>query len=186
MRASLSPLRGLLLVLGTIASLLASHRPARPDDTVHVCLELKSSTSGIAVITCPPISAANPFPVAVESGSGDLGGFDSGPVQVSATVNSSSHSAGQSLGGLITLPVARVAGGSGGLSALAYKSGAGSTGQVVLRIWEKSPANTTCTDNAAFVGSAVDDAFLLIPPVALTPAASAVTTGDANTYGYDG
>ena len=114
--------------------------------------------------------------------SGNVGGFDSGPVQVSASVNSSSHSAGQSLGGLITLSVARTNGGSGGLSVIAYKSSKGSTGQVVMRIWDKSPANSTCTDNTAFAGSATDDAFLLVPPFALTPAAPAVTTGDANTY----
>ena len=114
--------------------------------------------------------------------SGNAGGFDSGPVQASSSVNSSSHSAGQSLGGLLTLSVADTSGGSGGISAIAYKSSKGSTGQIVVRIWAHNPTNTTCTDNTAFVGSATDDAFLLTPPFTLTPAAPAVTTGDANTY----
>jgi len=78
--------------------------------------------------------------------------------------------------------VSKVNGGSGGLSAIAFKSSKGSTGQVVMRIWDKSPANSTCTDNTAFVGSATDDAYLITPPFALTPQGPAVTTGDANTY----
>ena len=114
--------------------------------------------------------------------SGNTGGFDSGPVQATGAVNASSHAAGTSLGGLITLAVARTSGGSGGISQIVYKSGKGSTGQVVLRIWAHNPTNTTCTDNTAFVGSTTDDAYLITPPFALTPAALAVTTGDALTY----
>ncbi len=110
-------------------------------------------------------------------------GFDSGPVQVtSPTLNAGSYSAGMSLGGLFSVAIARTNGGSGGLALIGYKSTAGSTGQVVFRIWQKNPAGTTCTDHTAFVGSATDDAQLLIAPFALTPAAPAVTTGDAATY----
>lgn len=113
---------------------------------------------------------------------GNVGGFDSGPVQATGTTNSSSHAAGSSLGGLITLPVARTSGGSGGISQITYKSGKGSTGQVLIRVWAHNPTNTTCTDQTAFVGSTTDDAYLLTTPFPLTPAAPAVTTGDALTY----
>ena len=118
----------------------------------------------------------------------NVGGFDSGPVQVSASVANSSHAAGTSLGGLFTIAVARTNGGSGGLSLIRYKSGNGSVGQVVLRLWEKNPTSagggtTVCTDNSAFVGNATDDAYQLMDPSAITPAAPAVTTGDAATRG---
>jgi hypothetical protein len=111
-----------------------------------------------------------------------LTGFDSGPITAFATPANSSHAAGTSIGGLFQLPLARIAGGSGILTQTALKSTGGSTGQVVARIWAKNPANTTCNDNQAFAGSDVDDAFLITPPFSLTPAAPAVTTGDAATY----
>jgi len=78
--------------------------------------------------------------------------------------------------------LARTAGGSGIVTNLNYKSTGGSTGQLVVRIWQKNPANTTCTDNSAFAGSDTDDAFLVTPPFSITPAAPAVVTGDAATY----
>lgn len=115
-------------------------------------------------------------------------GQDSGPVTATGTVNSSSHSAGTSVGGLIKVPVVRMrsgalAGGSGIITSFAWTSPGGSTGQLVVRIWAKNPANTTCTDQTAFAGSATDDVNLITPPFSVTPAVPAVTTGDAKTYG---
>lgn len=109
-------------------------------------------------------------------------GIDSGPQSASATPANSSHAAGTSVGGLFTIAIARIAGGSGGLTNLAYKSTGGSTGAIVLRIWDKNPSNTTCTDNTAFAGSDTDDANLVLTPTTLSPAAPGVTTGDAATY----
>ena len=115
-----------------------------------------------------------------------VSGFDSGPVPATCTgtpcVANSSHAAGTSVGGLYTMPLARVAGGSGILTGLQYISLGASVGQYVLRAWTKLP-QSTCTDNVAFANNAADDPFLLNgTPISLTPAAPAVATGDARTY----
>lgn len=112
----------------------------------------------------------------------NIGGYDTGPVQVTATPANSSHAAGTSVGGLFTLSLARTSGGSGEITQVLFKSSGASTGQYVVRIWGRNPTNTTCTDNSAFAGSNTDDAQLITPPFSITPAAPAVTTGDANTY----
>jgi len=110
------------------------------------------------------------------------GGYDSGAIVATATPANSSHAAGTSVGGLFSIALARVNGGSGILTNIGYKSTGASVGQLVVRIWQKNPTGTTCTDNSAFSGSDTDDAFLIAPPFAITPAAPAVTTGDANSY----
>lgn len=112
-----------------------------------------------------------------------VAGFDSGsaPVQMATPANSS-HAAGTSVGGLFTLPAARIAGGQGEIGNLLWRSVGGSTGVLVIRIWDVSPAATTCTDNTAFVGSATDDKHLVATPFSITPAAPGSTTGDASTY----
>lgn len=120
-----------------------------------------------------PVSQANPLPV---------GGSDGGAISATATPANASHAAGTSIGGLFTIPIARAAGGSGILTSAFWSSSGGSTGQLVLRIWQKNPASTTCTDNTAFAGNATDDANLITPPFSLTPSAPSVTTGDAKTY----
>lgn len=133
-------------------------------------------------------SPAWAVPITSPAGQGSGGtvivsGSESGPVQViSPTLNAGSYTAGMSLGGLFTVPIARVAGGSGGLTQFWYKSKAGSVGQVLVRIWQKTPAGT-CTDHTAYVGSAADDANLVLSPFAVTPVGPAVATGDAQTYG---
>jgi hypothetical protein len=112
--------------------------------------------------------------------------YDSGPVAQSSggAVSSSSHAAGTSLGGLLTIPLARLIGGSGSgiITNLLYLSPNGSTGSVVVRIWEKSPSST-CTDNTAYSNNAADDAYLITAPINVAPTAPAATTGDARTYG---
>lgn len=129
-------------------------------------------------------------------------GYESGASAVVGTPANSSHAAGQAVGptgnltpfnnaatvgtnqsGLFVIPVARIPGGSLIMTQFAMTSSGGSTGQYVVRIWSRLPLNTTCQDNAAFVGNfTTDDAYLITPPFAVTPAAPAVTTGDANTY----
>lgn len=102
----------------------------------------------------------------------------SGPVSAVATPANSSHAAGTSVGGLFQFTL----GDAGILTGFWWKSTGGSTGQLVIRIWDKNPSNSTCTDNSAFAGSDTDDANLITPPFALTPAAPPSTTGDAATY----
>lgn len=136
-------------------------------------------------------------------------GFESGPVAVTGTPANSSHAAGQAVGpaagtlvgpggrgvtqltgnqsGVFVVPIGRqnanATGQSNIVTQFAMTSSGGSTGQYVVRIWTQPPVNTTCVDNAAFAGNfAIDDNYLMTPPFALTPAAPAVTTGDASTY----
>lgn len=111
------------------------------------------------------------------------GGWESGPVTVTATPSSSSHAAGVSVGGLLSVPLARTNGGSGIITGLSWKSVGGFAGSLVLRVWVKKPVNTTCTDNVNFAGSDVDDAFLITIPFSITTSAPLNTTGDASTYG---
>jgi len=111
-------------------------------------------------------------------------GADGSPYTATAVPANASHAAGTSVGGLFTIPVARVAGGSGIITNVLWKSTGGSAGTLVLRIWSKNPSNTTCTDNTPFSGSDTDDAYLIGGgPFSVTPAAPAVTTGDPATYG---
>jgi hypothetical protein len=138
--------------------------------------------AAIAALAVPAWAQNVFFPTSTGFVPAPVTSADSGPVVVAAAINSSSHAAGSSLGGLISVPVARCAGCGGILTQVAWVSPNGSTGQIVVRLWQRNPTNTTCTDQTAFVSSAVDDKFLVTPPFALTPAAPAVTTGDAKTY----
>ena len=107
----------------------------------------------------------------------------SGAVSVATpTVANSSHASGTSVGGLLTVPLARIAGGGGLLTQVGWTSVGGHSSAMLVRIWQRLPANTTCKDNTAYVGSTADDQYLVVPPLALTPAAPAPTTGDAKTY----
>ena len=116
-----------------------------------------------------------------------VAGFDSGTAPAlgagaTLTPANASHTAGKVVGGLFTIHVARIAGGSGAVSRFFGYSVAGDTTGLLWRIWDKSPASTTCTDNANFVGSATDDLHLIAQPFTATPAAPAQTQGDAKTY----
>lgn len=114
---------------------------------------------------------------------GNVGGYDSGSApNQTATPNSSSHAAGSSVGGLFSIPIARTNGGSGIITTLYWVSTGGATTQLQVRLWDKNPSGTTCTDQVAFVENATDDVHLLAPPFTMTPAAPTGTTGDTNTY----
>ena len=115
-------------------------------------------------------------------------GFDSGAVPGFGTVNSSSHASGVSVGGLITVPVARLAGNSGIITNFQWVSPGGATNAYTVRVWQKLPSHTTCLDNTNYVGDAgangrlPDDASLVTTPFTITPAAPGSTQGDAKTY----
>lgn len=115
-----------------------------------------------------------------------IGGQTSGPHWTpTGTVSSSSHSAGQSVGGLTAIPVAR--GGvnlSGWVNGFALASPGGNAGAYVVRLYNGSPAggSYTCTDNVAFVDTAAAKALLIANPFTLTAAAPSQTTGDSATY----
>lgn len=118
-------------------------------------------------------------------------GADSGSQVAEATPTNSTHAAGTVLGhsadsgnqdGLLAIAAARDVGGGGIITNLLYKSNGGSTGAIVIRLWQKRPTATTCKDNTAFAGSDADDAFLVTAPITLSPSAPGSTTGDAATY----
>lgn len=109
-------------------------------------------------------------------------GADSGPVPVEVTLGSGTLSSGNALG-LFQIPIARIPGGSGIITSFLWKSVNGDTSAKLGRLWAAKPVNTTCTNGSAFVGSDVDDAWLIGGgPFSFTPAAPAPTTGDASTY----
>jgi hypothetical protein len=116
------------------------------------------------------------------TGSFAVSGFDSGIVRVSATPGAGAHAAGVSVGGLFSIPIARVNGGSGIISGVHVFTSWGSTATYVLRLWQKNPTSTTCTDGSAFVGSNTDNANLVTGPQALQFNAPLNTTGDADSY----
>lgn len=130
------------------------------------------------------LAAIAVFALALPAEAQQMGGFDTGTMPVQpATPSSSSHSAGQSVGGLFQLPVSRVAGNSGEIENLLWISSGGDITAKQVRLWDVKPTvGTTCTDGIAYVSNATDDAHLLLPPFTITPAAPTNTTGDAKTY----
>ena len=119
-------------------------------------------------------------------------GYDKGPVTVTGTPANSSHAAGSAVGpagsgtnqaGLFTVPIARTAGHSGIITSFLLKDTNGVAESYVLRAWSKFPANTTCQDGAAFVGSNTDDQYLIGGgPVTVTTAAPGSAVGDSAVY----
>ena len=119
---------------------------------------------------------------------GNVGGYDSGtsPAQTATPANAS-HPAGQSVGGLFSVPLARANGGGGQLEQITFMSVGGDTPTLLVRVWDRKPTSGSfaCADNAAYVaGSTTDDSHLLTPPFTVTLVAPTTATGDAKTYGY--
>lgn len=107
---------------------------------------------------------------------------DSGPIAVETTLGSGTLSSGNALG-LFAIPIGVAPNGSGIITSFLWKSVNGDTTLKLARLYSAKPVNTTCNNGAAFVGSDVDDAYLIGPgPFSFTPALPAVTTGDSATY----
>jgi hypothetical protein len=78
------------------------------------------------------------------------------------TVQNAAYSAGNSLGGLVTVTgAARTNGGQGILNGVRLKSTGGSTNTVWIYAWSKTPA-ATCTDKSAYVPSTSDNPYALV------------------------
>lgn len=106
----------------------------------------------------------------------------SGPVPVEVTLGSGTLASGNALG-LFIIPIGRIVGGSNIITNFLWKSVNGDTTIKQGRLYSAKPVNTTCNNGSAFVGSDVDDAYLIGPgPFTFTPAAPTVTTGDSATY----
>jgi len=183
--------RAFAAALGLVALVVAfAFAPAKAADVTIYWQCASTSASGVTTYGQCPANTTYPLPVAPANTSTTplyVAGFDSGSAPAigagaTQTPANSSHTAGKVVGGLFTIPVARIAGGSGAVSRFFGYSVAGDTTGLLWRIWDKSPGATTCTDNANFVGSATDDLHLIAQPFSATPAAAAQTQGDAKTY----
>ena len=123
-----------------------------------------------------------------------VAGNESGtaPVQTATPANAS-HTAGQSVGGLFTIPMLRVAGGGGLLEYIPIMLVGGDPAPLQVSVWDRKPTNSNfaCTDNSAYDGSGSTggtvgaDQSHMLPgfPQSVTLAVPAQTTGDAKSYG---
>jgi hypothetical protein len=162
------------------------------------------------VTTCDALShlAGSPFPLTMDIGGAlctyltntsaaplYVAGNESGtaPVQTATPANAS-HTAGQSVGGLFTIPMLRVAGGGGLLEYIPIMSVGGDPAPLQVSVWDRKPTNSNfaCTDNSAYAdgsgstgGTVGADQSHMLPgfPQSVTLAVPAQTTGDAKSYG---
>lgn len=129
--------------------------------TIMTCL----NGSGNAV---PEFSAAGAWqcapPAAVPTSS--VGVNFSVPVPITVTV--AAYSAGYSEGGLLTVPVARTAGGTGLVDLISLRNANGATNQVYVYLYDKNPSTSTCTDHTTFSETAADAVYRIVPPISLT------------------
>lgn len=108
--------------------------------------------------------------------------YDSGAVTAIGVGTGGSHAAGSAVGSLFAIPVARSQGSSGRITAFMLTDQGGTTGQLIVRIYQWKPTTTTCTDGSAFSSSTPDNAELISGPFAVTPTKLSVLTGDTNSY----
>lgn len=162
------------IIVGALVWLLGS--------VAHAQQPVISFDSGPVAVTGTPANSSHAAGTAVGPIAGGLIGPNGRPA-AQLTGNQS---------GIFVVPIGRLASGnnvganigqSSIVTQIALTSSGGSTGQYVVRAWSQPPLKTTCVDNTAFAGNfATDDNYLITPPFSLTPAAPAVTTGDASTY----
>ena len=148
---------GTTVPLATGGTVLASdNAPAIIQTTQHVyALALVPSYgTGTALVT--PITAWNGGTV-----TGNIGGYEF-QLSPTVTVQNAAYSAGNSLGGTITVTgAARTNGGSGMLNGLRIRSAGGSANAVWVYAVSKAPS-WTCADKSAFVANAADAANALV------------------------
>ena len=119
------------------------------------------ATQPVSLATAPTTPVTGTFWQTTQPVSGNLSGFDF-QLAPTITVQNASYSAGNSLGGTITVTgAARTNGGSGLLDGLRLRSAGGATNTIWVYAWSKTPA-ATCTDKSAYVTSASDAPYALI------------------------
>ena len=171
---------------------------------------LALAQAATTVTICDALShpAGSPFPLTMDLGGAlcvhpantsaaplYVAGNESGtaPVQTATPANAS-HAAGQSVGGLFTIPMLRVAGGGGLLEYIPIMSVGGDPAPLQVSVWDRKPTNSNfaCTDNSAYAdgsgstgGTVGADQSHMLPgfPQSVTLAVPAQTTGDAKSYG---
>lgn len=108
--------------------------------------------------------------VGIASASAQSNALNTG-VPIIPTLQTSAYAAGNSLGGLQTIPVFRTTAiPSGIFDSFMITSKAGSTVAVTVYIFDKSPTGSTCTDKVALSLAAADITKLAMAPFVLTPA----------------
>ena len=112
---------------------------------------------------------------------GRVGGVTTEVCAVPVITPSSAYSAGNSVGGLITLPAAFLSTNSGILQSVRLTSKSAQTAEFDVTFFSAQPA-TVFTDNAA-PSIAAADVALVQPPIKLTGASTGLGTG--TTYGLD-
>lgn len=159
------PPRGFARVRVLTGAVVANWGPsASPGPSVSETTGSRLEAGDVALI---PVSTGDEL-VFVEAASppaglpvaGNIGGY-SFQLGVTPTISASAYSAGQAIGGLITLTgTARTAGGSGLLLNLRLKSNSGQAAPVVVYVWSKLPAST-CSNGQTFVSSTADGPYAL-------------------------
>lgn len=109
-----------------------------------------------------------------------VGGYEFNASVIPTTTNAS-HAAGVAMADLQTISVGSTNSLSGIVTQIQYSSKGGSTSGVVVYLWSKLPAATTCTNGSAIVTSQADNQFLVFPPILLTPAL-VLSAQDTTTY----
>jgi hypothetical protein len=142
-----------------------------------------SSSTGVAgtvkSASTAPAAADTSLVVGLSPNGNLVGGYEFN-ASVIPTVQNASYAAGQSLGGLQTISIGSTNSLTGILDQIQLSSKGGSVVAMVVYIWDKNPASTTCTDKTNFVASQTDDQHLITMPVLLTPALS-VSAQDTGT-----
>lgn len=186
---------GAAALKGAGATGTGSARTTQAQDTTTIAGSAPGTagSSSTNVVSVQGISGGTPAPVAPTATEVHLGEIASNQikVQVAQTVTASAYSAGNALGGLMTVAnAARVSGsagaaGTGGiLTGMQLNSKTIQTGvQVDIFIFDANPTASTCTDKTAFVIAAADFdkvvGILTIPSTAANGAGwfGATTTG---------
>lgn len=131
--------------------------------TNQTAVQSAPGTSASAAVTVQGDASGVPMPVSGSVSVSNLpaaGAALSVQVSASPSVQTTAYAAGEALGGLVTLSMARTNGGSGTLTNLGIQSNSGQTPTLWVYAWSKQPAST-CTDQQPFVMQASDRPYLL-------------------------
>ncbi len=119
-----------------------------------------TNKAAVKAASTAPVAADPALVVSLNPVGNNVGGFEF-QIAPTITVQNAAYSAGNAMGGLITVTgAARTNGGAGALNNIRLKSTGGSTNTLWVYAWSKTPT-ATCTDKAAYVPNAADNPFAL-------------------------
>ena len=188
-------LAALLAAFGFSAFAGTNQEPAAIDGCIYNAAAFILADRQHASFGCDASGALRVSPTNSSGAPLYVTGGESGtaPVQTATPANAS-HAAGQSVGGLFSIPMLPTAGGGGLLEYIPIMSVGGDPAALQVRAWDRKPTNSAfaCTDNAAYAdgsgstgGTVGADQSHMLPgfPQSVTLAIPANTTGDAKSYG---